>query len=499
MSSQSGNDGSYSLTVTFDINVDIKTALVMVQNRVALAMPQLPSAVQNQGITIRKRTPDMLLIVNFISPDGRYNDEYLSNYATIYCKDELLRVYGISDVLVQGQRDYSMRVWLDPQKLAARNMTAMDVANSIVSENSDAPAGRIGQPPSPSNQAFQYPLDTLGRLRTTEQFGDIVVKIGGKPTVLSSTGKVMGSVTKMSMPSNTPGSPMLPSGGSNGGSPYGITPMTTSTTDDSSTSSGSSGAAPSPTDLTAIASGSTADASSGSTMGATGTTGSKSGSMSSMIITPGTIPGMPSNSGGGAAGPPPTVDSLPTPSVSVVRLRDVARLELGAQNYNTLCSFNGQPAVGLGLYQLPGTNALDVADDVYATMKRLKKSFPDGVDYKIAYDTTLFIRDSVNDVQRTLLIAVGLVAIVVMVFLQSWRAAIIPLVAVPVAIIGTFAVMGALGYSLNNISLFGLVLAIGIVVDDAIVVVENVERWMERGLESREATRRAMDETLFRL
>ena len=185
MSSQSGNDGSYTLTVTFDIGTDIKTALVMVQNRVALALPQLPSAVQNQGITIRKRTPDMLMIINFISPDGRYNDEYLSNFLTIYCKDELLRVDGISDVNIFGQRDYSMRVWLDPQKLAYRNMTAMDVVAAIQNENVDAPAGRIGQPPILSGQMFEFPLDALGRLSTPEQFGNIVVKVGGAPAVIS--------------------------------------------------------------------------------------------------------------------------------------------------------------------------------------------------------------------------------------------------------------------------------------------------------------------------
>src|SRR5271166_3941876 len=191
MSSQSGNDGSYTLTVTFDIGTDLKTALVMVQNRVALAMPQLPSAVQNQGITIRKRTPDMLMIVNFISPDHRYNDEYLSNVATIYAKDELLRVDGISDVNIMGQRDYSMRIWLDPQVLASRNMTAIDVATAIKNQNIDAPAGRIGQPPMNSLQAFQLPIDTLGRLSKTEQFGDIIVKVGGKTPIISPTGIMM--------------------------------------------------------------------------------------------------------------------------------------------------------------------------------------------------------------------------------------------------------------------------------------------------------------------
>src|SRR5262249_20670499 len=185
MSSNSGNDGSYSLTVTFDVGTDINTALVMVQNRVALAMPQLPAAVQNQGITIRKRTPDMLMIVNFISPDGRYDDKYLSNFATIYAKDELLRVDGVSDINVQGLRDYSMRVWLDPQKLASRNLTAVDVASAIRTQNVDAPAGRIGQPPIGSGQSRQLPIDTLGRLPTPEQFGDIVVKTGDLPPPLS--------------------------------------------------------------------------------------------------------------------------------------------------------------------------------------------------------------------------------------------------------------------------------------------------------------------------
>ena len=178
MSSQSGNDGTYSLTVTFDLGTDLKTAVVKVQNRVALAMPQLPTQVQNQGITIRKKTPDILMMVNFFSPDGRYDDIYLSNLATIYVRDELLRVEGVSDVTYQGQRDYSIRVWLDPQKLAARNMTAIDVANAIRNQNLDAPAGRMGQPPSPGMQAFDLPINTLGRLHEPEQFRDIIVKVG---------------------------------------------------------------------------------------------------------------------------------------------------------------------------------------------------------------------------------------------------------------------------------------------------------------------------------
>jgi multidrug efflux pump len=476
MSSQSGNDGSYSLSVTFDVGTDLRTALVMVQNRVALAMPQLPAAVQNQGITIRKRTPDMLMIVNFISPDGRYDDKYLSNFATIYVRDELLRVDGIADINVFGQRDYSMRIWLDPQKLASRNMTAMDVAAAIRTQNVDAPAGRIGQPPIRHDQSFQLPLDTLGRLSDPDEFGNIIVKVGRMPQALSPSGVVMvtpGPAPKggRGLGTGTLNAAMALTGGTglltrpdlpSPGDPSVVTPPPGASTDDS----GSSLVVPPATSVTTSGAPATADSTTaGGTVGSTAT-----------------------GSGGAlAAGPPPG-------SIAIVRLRDVARIELGAQNYNTISTFDGKPSVGLGLYQLPGTNALEVGDSVKAKMEELKTTFPDGIEYKIAYDTTPYVRDSIRDVVRTLLESIGLVAIVVLVFLQSWRAALIPLLAVPVAVLGTFAVMAALDFSLNNISLFGLVLAIGIVVDDAIVVVENVERWMDKGFESREATRRAMDE-----
>jgi multidrug efflux pump len=366
MSSQMGNDGSYTLTVTFDIGTDVNTALVMVQNRVALAMPQLPSAVQNQGITIRKKTPDILMIVNLFSPNGRYDDIYLSNFATIYIKDELLRVYGVSDINYMGQRDYSIRAWLDPQKLASRNMTAMDVADAIRTQNLDAPAGQIGQSPTSAGQPFQLPVDTIGRLNTPEQFESIVVKAG-----------------KSSVREPVPG---------------------------------------------------------------------------------------------------------------IVRMRDVARVEMGAQNYNQSCTFDGHPSVGLSIYQLPGTNALDVANRVRAKMDELKTRFPDDVDYDVAYDTTPYIRESVNEVFKTLRDAVLLVGLVVLVFLQDWRAMILPMIDVPVSLIGTLAVMAAMGFSLNNLTLFGLVLAIGIVVDDAIVVLENTERMIARGYDARTATIMAMDE-----
>ncbi len=366
MSSQSGNDGSYSLTVTFDLGTDLNTALVMVQNRVALAMPQLPDSVQRQGLTIKKKSPDILLVVNFFSPDGRYDDLYLSNFATINVKDELLRLEGIGDLNYFGQRDYSIRAWLDPQKLASRSMTATDVSTAIQNQSAATSPGQIGQQPSDAAAEFQLPIDTLGRLSTPEQFGEIVVK---------------------------------------------------------------------------------AD------------------------------PGGPNGT-----------------SVQFVHLRDVARVELGAQNYNLFCRIDGKPSVGLAIYQLPGTNALDVAEAVRAKMKELAPRFPDGIEYGIYLDTTLYISESVKDVVKTLFEAIALVAIVVLVFLQSWRATLIPLIAVPVAIVGTFSIMAVLGFSLNNISLFGLVLAIGIVVDDAIVVVENVERWLELGHSPREAAHRAMEE-----
>jgi multidrug efflux pump len=366
MSSQMGNDGTYSLTVTFDIGTDVNSALVMVQNRVTLAMPQLPTQVQNQGITIRKKTPDNLMIVSLFSPDGRYDDIYLSNFATIFIKDELLRVYGVSDISYFGQRDYSIRCWLDPQKLASRNMTAMDVANAIRNENIDAPAGQIGQLPANRGQYFQLPINTLGRLTNPEEFANIVVKVGA--------------------------------------------------------------------------------------------------------------------------------DSASDPATGIVRMRDVARVELGAQNYNQTCTFDTMPSVGLSIYQLPGTNALDVADRVRAKMEELKVRFPDGVAYDIAYDTTPFIRESVQDVIHTLFEAVLLVGVVVLVFLQDWKAMILPMIDVPVSLIGTFAIMAALGFSLNNLTLFGLVLAIGIVVDDAIVVLENTERMIAKGYDARTATIKAMEE-----
>jgi hydrophobe/amphiphile efflux-1 (HAE1) family protein len=366
MSSQSDNSGAYQLTVTFDLNTDLNTALVMVQNRVSLALPQLPQAVQEQGLTIKKKSPSILMVINFFSPDGRYDDVYLSNYATINVKDELFRLDGVGDINYLGERDYSIRVWLDPQALAYRNLTPGEVSQAIQSQSLAAAPGQVGASPSQRDQSLELPLDTLGRLADPEQFGDIVIKA------------------------------------------------------DPNASEGA--------------------------------------------------------------------------STSLVRLRDVARVELASQQYNQSCTADGRPSVGLAIYQLPGTNALDVANAIKAKMEELKARFPEGLEYGIYHDTTPFIKESVADVITTLLVAILLVALVVLLFLQDWRATLIPLIAVPVAIVGTFGVMAVLQFSLNNISLFGLVLAIGIVVDDAIVVVENVERWLEQGLNPKEAARRAMDE-----
>jgi multidrug efflux pump len=360
MSSQCTNDGNYVLTVTFHNGIDLNMAQVLVQNRVALAQPILPDLVKRRGVTVKKKSPSVLMIVNLFSPDGTRDNLYLSNYATIQLKDELSRLEDVGDITYIGQRDYSMRLWLDPQKLAARNLSANDVVRAIEEQNTQVAAGQIGQPPVNNGQTFQYTITTMGRLADPDQFADIILKSD-------------------------------------------------------------------------------------------------------------------------AAG-------------DLVRVRDVARIERGAQVYDQTCRLDGQASVALSIYQLPGSNALDIAKRVRAKMEDLKSRFPQGVDYAIVYDTTPFINESINEVFKTLRDAVVLVAVVVLVFLQNWRSAIIPLIAVPVAIIGTFAVMAMLGFSLNNLTLFGLVLAIGIVVDDAIVVVEAVEHHIEHGLSPRDATLRAMEQ-----
>ena len=360
MSSSSSNDGSMGLNVVFKLGTPLDQAQVLTQNRVAVAEPKLPEDVRRLGITTKKRSPSMLMVVNLISPDGSRDDLYVGNYAAIQVRDELARIDGVGDVLVFGARDYSMRVWLDPQKLASRSLSASDVVQSLREQNVQVAAGRIGQPPVPTGTPFQYPINALGRLVNAEQFGDVILKTG-------STGET-------------------------------------------------------------------------------------------------------------------------------VKLRDVARVELGSRNSDLAGYIDNVPSVAMGIFQLPGSNALSTAQRVRDAMERLKTRFPSGVDYRIGYDTTVFVAESVREVWKTLAEAFTLVFIVVLIFLQDWRPTLLPMIDVPVSLIGTFAVMAALGFSLNNLSLFGLVLAIGIVVDDAIVVVENIERWMRKGYEPREATQRAMQE-----
>ena len=368
MSSTCDNTGLYNLTVTFALNTDLNTALVAVQNRVNLAVPQLPKQVQKQGLMIKKKAPQILLSINFTSADGRYDDIFLSNYATIHVKDEVFRLEGVGDITMMGQRDYAIRAWLDPQKLTSLGLSSNDVVNAIQQQNAPLAAGRLGQAPSSESTETQYPFSALGRLENPEQFGDIILK-----TVTAS-------------------------------------------------------------------------------------------------------------------------DKEPNTTPKFIKLKDVGRVELGALRYDMSATVDGLPSVALAIFQLPGTNALDVAANIKKKMLQLAKNFPPGMEYSIVYDTTPFISESIAEVFKTLRDAIVLVGIVVLVFLQSWRATLIPLIAVPVAIVGTFAVMALLGYSINNISLFGLVLAIGIVVDDAIVVVENVERWLHKGATPREAARNAMKE-----
>lgn len=377
MSSQCTNDGTYVLTVTFEVGANLDDAQVQVQNRVNLALPILPDVVKQTGVSVKKKSPNILLVVNLISPDKSKDLLYLSNYGTISVVDELKQISGVGDVTMFGQLDYSMRVWLDPDKVASRDLTAPDIINALKAQNVQVAAGSLGRPPVPQGQAFQYTLTTQGRLTQPEEFGDIIIRINDD-----------GAVTRLKD----------------------VVSERREVVDDAG-------------------------------------------------IT-----------------------------------RKIGGIELGAKNEDTSCTLDGQPSVGICIYQLPGSNAIETADRVKARMTRLKKDFPGGVDYRIYYDTTPFVEESINEVFHALRDAIILVALVVLVFLQSWRATLIPLIAVPVAIIGTFSVMALVGFSLNNLSLLGLVLAIGIVVDDAIVVVEAVEHKLEHGYSPADAARHAMDE-----
>jgi multidrug efflux pump len=360
MSSQCSSDGQLRLGVTFKTGTDLDKAQVLVQNRVAVAEPRLPEDVRRLGIITTKRSPSITLIVHLVSPNGKYDDLYLGNYAFLQVRDTLSRLPGVGEARIFGSSDYSMRIWLDPNKASARHLSASDIVAAIREQNVQVAAGVFGQPPQPENNLFQLTARTQGRLATEAEFGDIILKAG--------------------------------------------------------------------------------------------------------------------------------------PEGQMTRLRDVARIEMGAKTYSMDSFLDRKPACGIGIFQLPGSNAIETADAVRAAMERLKKNFPEGLDYRIVFDTTQFVRESIRAVIHTLIEAVALVVLVVVLFLQNWRASLIPLLAVPVSLIGTFAAMTALGFSLNNLSLFGLVLAIGIVVDDAIVVVENVERNIALGLPPVEATRKAMDE-----
>jgi HAE1 family hydrophobic/amphiphilic exporter-1 len=361
MSSQATGDGHVTITVTFKLGTDPNQAQVLVENRVAAATPQLPPEVVATGVTVRKSSTDFLMAVHNYSPDGSLDQRYIANYVGLHIRDALLRVPGVGDIGSRAARDYAMRIWIDPDLAAARQLTVDDIVNALRAQNVQIAAGSIGQPPQAgSPSANQLTVQALGRLTTPAQFGDIVIKSDAQ-----------GRVTRVS---------------------------------------------------------------------------------------------------------------------------DVARVELGAQDYTTNAYMNIKPAVALGILQQPGSNALATADAVRATMEKLKQRFPPGLDYKIIYNPTQFVRASIDEVAKTLFIAVGLVVLVVVVFLQSWRAAVIPIVAIPVSLVGTLAVLALFGFSLNNLSLFGLVLAIGIVVDDAIVVVENVERLIGQGLDPRDAAHKTMDE-----
>lgn len=360
MGSQATTDGVMTLTVTFRLGTDPDKAQQLVQNRVSQAEPRLPEEVRRLGITTVKSAPDLTMVVHLVSPNNRYDINYLRNYAVLNVKDPLARIEGVGQVQIFGGGDYSMRVWLDPQKVAQRGLSASDVVAAIRGQNVQAAAGVVGASPGLSGVDMQLSINAQGRLQSEEEFGDIIVK------------------------------------------------------------SGTDGA--------------------------------------------------------------------------VTRLRDIGRLEMGAADYSLRSLLNNDPAVGMGVFQAPGSNALDISSNVRKTMAELNKNMPEGLEYRIAYDPTQFVRASIESVIHTLLEAILLVVLVVILFLQTWRASIIPLLAVPVSVIGTFAVLHVLGFSINALSLFGLVLAIGIVVDDAIVVVENVERNIEAGLTPREATYRAMRE-----
>lgn len=471
MSSRCTNDGTYTLNVTFKLGTNSDMAQVLVQNRVSLALPVVPALVQNEGITVKKMSPSTLMIVNLISPDDRYDDKYLSNYATIDVRDELGRLPGVAGVSYLGQRDYSLRAWLDPDKMAALNISAMDVVNAISAQNIQVAAGMIGQRPVPSGQQFQLTVNTLGRLIEPDQFADIIIKGATSTTTASGggTGGQTGSTTA--------------SGGTGGGGSVTSVPST-GIVRLKDICSGNKATRFILTDqaLETLKSEHLPE-----------TVLSKLAPLRDKEFTPAEFRGEI----GQLLTPDEQKKFYPIISVGVNKFAGTGGyegVERGSQQYDQSCTLDGRPSVALTIYQTPGSNALETAKGVYEKMKDLKTRFPDGLDYQIVYDTTPFVRESVNEVFITLRDAIILVAIVVLLFLQDWRAMILPMIDVPVSLIGTFAVMSAMGFTLNSLTLFGLVLAIGIVVDDAIVVLENIERQMATGLDPRTATIKAMEE-----
>ena len=360
MASQSTSDGALSLTVTFDVGTDIDRAQVLVQNRVSAAERRLPDEVRRNGLTVRKRSPDLLLAVHLISPDKTYDQVYLSNYGLLTVRDKLMRLYGVADVLLFGVREYSMRIWLDPERIAVRDLTAEQVLDALRAQNVQVAGGALGEPPVDYKNAFQISLQMKGRLKTADEFENIIVKSGADGRV--------------------------------------------------------------------------------------------------------------------------------------VRVKDIARVELGALSYAQQGYADRFPAVIVIVDQQPGSNAVAATQGIKDAMAEMAKSFPKGLEYRITYNPTEFIEVSIRKLYITILEATALVVLVVLLFLKTWRATLVPVVAIPVSLIGTFAVMQAFGFSLNMLTLFGLVLAVGIVVDDAIVVVENVERKLKEGLTPLEAARVSMDE-----
>ena len=359
LKSVAGSDGVLQMTVTFRPDIDADDATVRVQNRVSQALARLPEDVRRQGVTTQKQSPTFLMVVHLTSPDGRYDTLYLRNYARLHVRDVLARIRGVGDAQIFGGGDYAMRAWLDPEKIAARGLTASDVVGAMREQNVQVSAGQLGAEPMPGSD-FLTLINAQGRLRTVEEFGDVVLKSGARG--------------------------------------------------------------------------------------------------------------------------------------EIVRLSDVARLELGAGDYTLRSQLDSKDAVAIGVFQAPGANALEIRDQVITAMDEISTRFPQGVKYEAVYDTTVFVSDSIKSVIKTLIEAVLLVVLVVTLFLQTWRASIIPLLAVPISVVGTFAALYLLGYSINTLTLFGLVLAIGIVVDDAIVVVENVERNIEEGLTPLAAAHQAMKE-----